>query len=48
MPKAKSGIMNFLHVIDVLQERIPYLRPSQVLDLIVKTIKYKEYLIKEE
>jgi DNA helicase-2/ATP-dependent DNA helicase PcrA len=24
------------------------LRPSQVLDLIVKTIKYKEYLIKEE
>ncbi len=47
-PIAKKGIQEFISIIKEIQEYIPQHRPSEILDTLVKKIKYREYLIKEE
>jgi len=47
-PLAKQGIKNFLDVIDFLRANSKDKRPSEILEMLVKKIQYKDFLIKEE
>lgn len=47
-PKAKSGLDQFVRVMHDLRNKLPSLVPAQFIDLMVKTIKYRDYLVKEE
>ena len=47
-PLAKQGIKNFLDVIDFLRDNSKDKRPSEILEMLVKKIQYKDFLIKEE
>jgi len=37
-----------MHAIKEIKEYIPQNRPAEVLEKLVKKIKYREYLVKEE
>jgi DNA helicase-2/ATP-dependent DNA helicase PcrA len=47
-PLAKQGIKNFLDVIDFLRDNCKDKRPSEILEMLVKKVQYKDFLIKEE
>ncbi|AHB41334.1 hypothetical protein P148_SR1C00001G0543 [candidate division SR1 bacterium RAAC1_SR1_1] len=47
-PKAKSGLDQFVRVMHDLRNKLPSLAPAQFIDLMVKAIKYRDYLVKEE
>jgi len=47
-PMAKKWIQEFMHAIKEIKEYIPQNRPAEVLEKLVKKIKYREYLVKEE
>ncbi len=47
-PQAKRWIQEFLEVIKSAEEKLKNNKPADVIDALVKKIKYREYLIKEE
>lgn len=47
-PIAKRGIVEFKKIIHDILEKIDTLSPADVILQLVKKIKYKDYLIKEE
>lgn len=47
-PMAKKGIQEFINAIKEIKEHIPNSRPAEVIEKLVKKIKYREYLVKEE
>ncbi len=47
-PKAKTWLTNFVDVLHNLKVNLSKIVPSDFIDLLVKKIKYKEYLIKTE
>lgn len=47
-PMAKKGIQEFMAAINELKKHIPQHRPAEILEKLVKKIKYREYLVKEE
>jgi len=47
-PIAKKWIQEFMAAIKELKKYIPENRPAEVLEKLVKKIKYREYLVKEE
>ncbi len=47
-PTAKKGILEFRRIIHEILDEIDKLAPADVLLQLVKKIKYKEYLVKEE
>jgi superfamily I DNA/RNA helicase len=47
-PMAKKGIQEFLAAIKEIKEHIAQHRPAEVIEKLVKKIKYREYLVKEE
>jgi DNA helicase-2/ATP-dependent DNA helicase PcrA len=47
-PLAKNGIKDFLSVVDSIKQSLPQNTPSKVIEQLIKKIKYRDYLIKEE
>jgi DNA helicase-2/ATP-dependent DNA helicase PcrA len=47
-PLAKQGIQNFLELVENIQKSLPQNTPSKVIEQLIKKIKYRDYLIKEE
>ena len=47
-PMAKSWIQNFVNIISELKEILAWNRPADFIDRLVKKIKYRDYLVKEE
>jgi len=47
-PMAKSGIQNFLDLVQEIYKSLPKNTPSLVIEQLIKKIKYRDYLIKEE
>ncbi len=47
-PQAKAGIKDFLDVITTIHSSLWKSKPSLVIEQLVKKIKYRDYLIKEE
>ena len=47
-PMAKSGIQNFLDLVQEIHKSLPKSTPSLVIEQLIKKIKYRDYLIKEE
>lgn len=47
-PKAKSGLDQFVRTMHDLRNKLPSLVPAQFIELMVKAIKYRDYLVKEE
>ncbi len=47
-PLAKGWIENFVETIDFIHSKLSTLRPAEVIETLVKKIKYRDYLVKEE
>jgi DNA helicase-2/ATP-dependent DNA helicase PcrA len=47
-PQAMTGVKNFILVIEALKQQLPELTPSAFLELLVKSIHYRDHLVKEE
>ena len=47
-PQAKNGIKDFLDLMTSMHSTLAASKPSQVIEQLIKKIKYRDYLIKEE
>ena len=47
-PKAKNGLESFVHTLHDVRVKLPNMAPAQCIETMVKAIKYREYLVKEE
>ncbi len=47
-PQAKAGIKDFLNLMTEIHSTLAVSKPSQVIEQLIKKIKYRDYLIKEE
>ncbi|MEI7558210.1 MAG: hypothetical protein WCJ45_05345 [bacterium] len=47
-PQAKKGIMEFIETMDMIQIYLQNHTATETVETLVKKIKYREYLIKEE
>lgn len=47
-PQASKWVKEFCSIMDGLRKNLPKLRPADLIEKLVKKIKYKEYLVKEE
>jgi DNA helicase-2/ATP-dependent DNA helicase PcrA len=47
-PQARSGIKDFLDVITTIHSTLATSKPSLVIEQLIKKIKYRDFLIKEE
>lgn len=47
-PQAKAGIKDFLNLMTEIHSTLAKNKPSQVIEQLIKKIKYRDYLIKEE
>ncbi len=47
-PKAKTWLENFVRILHDLRTKLPTMAPSDFIELMVKSIKYRDYLVKEE
>jgi len=47
-PMAKKGIQEFVEAIKEIREYVPQHRTAEILEKLVKKIRYREYLVKEE
>ena len=47
-PKAKTGLESFVHTLHDVRVKLPKMAPAQCIETLVKAIKYRDYLVKEE
>ena len=47
-PKAKAGLESFVKILHEIRVKLPAMTPSVTIESMVKAIKYRDYLVKEE
>lgn len=47
-PKATTGLESFVRTLHDIRVKLPSLAPADCIETMVKAIKYRDYLVKEE